>query len=188
MRKVLLTIIASLCWALTVIAMPAKPGWQTIKQSDGTTLRVQTIGDEFYSAIVTSDGLTVARGNDGDFYYYSSEAGLMNVRAHEAGERSAAEAAFVNARHGSLTLRGSSGPSHRMGGRLGVGGSNAEAGIPALGKRSIPIILVQFQDKKFSNTRNQIISALLAGDVSVGNYFIDQSNGLYEPDFNVYGI
>ena len=69
-----------------------------------------------------------------------------------------------------------------------VGGSNDDAGVPAMGQRRIPIILVEFKDKKFNNTREGIIEAMLTGDESVGQYFRDQSNGLYQPDFDVYGI
>ena len=54
--------------------------------------------------------------------------------------------------------------------------------------RRIPIILVEFQDKKFVHTREQIIESMLTGSESVGQYFRDQSNGLYEPLFDVYGI
>ena len=53
---------------------------------------------------------------------------------------------------------------------------------------SIPIILVEFKDKKFNNTRQAVIDAMLTGNESVGQYFRDQSNGLYEPDFEVFGI
>jgi hypothetical protein len=69
-----------------------------------------------------------------------------------------------------------------------VGGSNEESGVPAQGKRRIPIILAEFKDKKFTNTREEIIEAMLTGNESVGQYFRDQSNGLYEPKFDVYGI
>ena len=174
--------------SLVAMAVPAKPGWHTITQSDGTSLQVQAVGNAFNHAILTSDGLTVARGADGDFYYTSSLTGLTAVRAHEATERTPAEAAFVNAQRGNLALEHK---SYRLPGRqdrLGVGGSNAESGVPAMGQRRIPIILVEFQDKKFNNTREEIVESMLTGNESVGQYFRDQSNGLYEPNFEVYGI
>ena len=174
--------------SLVAVAVPAKPGWHTITQSDGTSLQVQAVGNAFNHAILTSDGLTVARGADGDFYYTSSLTGLTAVRAHEATERTPAEAAFVNAQRGNLALEHK---SYRLPGRqdrLGVGGSNAESGVPAMGQRRIPIILVEFQDKKFNNTREEIVESMLTGNESVGQYFRDQSNGLYEPNFEVYGI
>ena len=73
-------------------------------------------------------------------------------------------------------------------GKLNAVGSNASADVPAQGERHIPIILVEFQDKKFNNTRERIIEAMLTGDESVGQYFHDQSNGVYQPVFDVYGI
>ena len=189
MRKVILTLLMLLCCIITVMAVPAKPGWHTIKQSDGTVLRVQAVGNAFNNALLTSDGLMVAQGKDGDFYYTSSLTGLTAVRAHEAGERTATEAAFVNAQRGNLKMVSKSyprGPQQRP--SFTVGGSNDESGVPAIGNRRIPIILVEFKDKKFNNTREEIIDAMLTGNESVGQYFRDQSNGLYEPEFDVYGI
>ncbi len=190
MRKYLF-FLTLLCLAMEVGAMPAKPGWHIIKQSDGTTLKVQAVGNAFNNAILTSDGLTVARGDDGDFYYTSSLTGLTAVRAHEAGERTPGETAFVNAQRANMTMSSRASRPYRMPnqkGKIGVGGSNEDSGVPAHGQRRIPIILVEYKDKKFSNTREDIIEAMLTGNESVGQYFRDQSNGLYEPEFDVYGI
>lgn len=186
--KKLISFLALLCCGVIVMAMPAKPGWQTITQSDGTTLQIQAVGNAFNHAILTSDGLTVARGADGDFYYNSSLTGLTAVRAHEVSQRTAAENAFIKAQQGNLTMQYKSFKMPNQKGTFSVGGSNADASVPALGQRRIPIILVEFKDKKFNNTREQIIQSMLTGDESVDQYFRDQSNGLYEPDFDVYGI
>ena len=177
--------VAVLCCGIVAQAVPAKPGWHTMKQSDGTTLQIQAVGNAFNHALLTSDGLMVVRGDDGDFYYSSSLTGMTAIRAHEAGQRTAAETAFIEAQRGNLTM-----PDRQMRKRniLGVGGTNADAEVPAHGNRRIPIILVEFKDKKFANSREGIIEAMLTGDESVGQYFRDQSNGLYEPDFDVYGI
>lgn len=178
-----------MCCGIAAVAMPAKPGWHTISQSDGTTLQVRGAGNAFNSAILTRDGLTVARGSDGDLYYTSSLTGLTAMRAHEVGQRTPAEEAFIGAQRGNLVMSRNS-YKMRTGshGKLGVGGSNAESGVPAYGQRRIPIILVEFKDKKFGNTRQDIIDAMLTGDSSVGQYFRDQSNGMYQPDFEVFGI
>ena len=188
MIKRFLTLLALVCCGIAAVAMPAKPGWQTFNQSDGTTLKVQAVGNAFNNAILTSDGLTVARGADGDFYYTSSLTGLTAMRAHDEGQRTPAEMAFIKAQRGNLTMTFKSYKPVSQKGKLTVGGSNAEAGIPAMGQRRIPIVLVEFQDKRFNNTRQEIINAMLTGNESVGQYFRDQSNGLYEPDFDVYGI
>ena len=146
------------------------------------------MGNAFNHALLTSDGLMVALGDDGDYYYTSSLTGVSKVLAHEPNQRSASERAFIVAQHNNLTM------THKefkpIQGRpfFGVGGSNADADVPSLGARKVPIILVEYQDKRFNNTREQIIQAMLTGNTSVQQYFKDQSNGKYDPDFEVFGI
>ena len=188
MKKAFFLLTAMLLTILAVEASPAKPGWYTISQSDGTTLTLRTVGNAFNSAILTTDGLTVDRGSDGDFYYLSSVTGMTAVRAHEPSQRSAAEQTFVAAQRSALEMKYEPYGLPGKRGSLNAVGSNAAADVPALGLRRIPIILVEFQDKKFVHTREQIIESMLTGSESVGQYFKDQSNGMYEPQFDVYGI
>ena len=42
MRKIFI-LLTVLCYGLMAMAMPARPGWHTIKQSDGTTLRANAL-------------------------------------------------------------------------------------------------------------------------------------------------
>ena len=186
--KRILVLVMLLCCVIAAMAVPAKPGWHTFKQSDGTILNVQTVGNAFNNAILTSDGLMVERGTDGDFYYLSSLTGLTKVRAHEPRDRKAVETAFITAQRGALTMRVQPYKLPQSKGRLNATASNADAPVPAIGTRRIPIILVEFADKKFNNTREKIIDAMLTGSKSVGQYFQDQSNGKYQPVFDVYGI
>ena len=188
MKRRVLTLLALLCCGIAAVAMPAKPGWHNVTQSDGTTLKVQAVGNAFNNAILTSDGLTVVRGSDGSFYYSSSLTGQTAMLAHEPGQRTPSENAFVNAQRAHLMMQKASPVTAPRNHRLGVGGNNEDSGVPALGQRRIPIILVEFTDKKFNNTRQEIIDAMLTGNESVGQYFRDQSNGMYEPEFEVYGI
>ena len=188
MKKKFFILSVLFCCAMAAVAIPAKPGWHTITQSDGTTLKVQAVGNAFNNALLTADGLTVARGSDGDFYYTSSLTGLTAVRAHEAQKRTAAEKAFIQAQRGALQMQFQPYKLPATKGKLNAVGSNTSADVPAQGERHIPIILVEFQDKKFNNTRERIIEAMLTGDESVGQYFHDQSNGMYHPVFDVYGI
>lgn len=188
MKRVFLILFTFLCYGMIATAVPAKPGWHKLTQSDGTTLTVQAVGNAFNNAILTTDGLMVQRGKDGDYYYTSSLTGRTAVRAHDVNARTPGEVAFVNAQRGHLTMRAKERSIKQQNTKLGVGGSNAESGVPAQGKRKIPIILVEFKDKKFNNTRQGIIDAMLTGNESVGQYFRDQSNGMYDPEFDVYGI
>ena len=187
-RRFTILSVLLLCCSIVAIAVPAKPGWHTITQSDGTTLKVQAVGNAFNHALMTTDGLAVERGIDGDFYYTSSLTGLTAVRAHNEGQRSAIERAFVQAQRGVFKMPSKPYMLPARPGRMNATGSNASADVPARGERRIPIILVEFQDKKFNNTREKIINAMLTGEESVGKYFMDQSNGMYKPVFDVYGI
>ena len=187
MRRNLLLLLTVVCCTLAAHAMPAKPGWHKVTQNDGTTLTIQAVGNAFTGSLLTQDGLMVERGSDGSFYYKSSVTGLTAVLAHDENNRTPGETAFIQAQRGSLSMQAKQWKIPRNN-SFKVGGSNADAAVPALGQRRIPIILVEFKDKKFSNTREGIIEAMLTGNESVGQYFRDQSNGLYEPDFDVYGI
>lgn len=181
MKKICISLMLLFCCVFAAVAMPAKPGWHTLKQSDGTTLTVQAVGNAFNHALLTSDGLMVALGDDGDFYYRSSLTGLTSVRAHEAKDRTATENAFIAAQRSNLTMQQRVFTPKKGVPTLGVGGSNAEADVPAQGTRKVPIILVEFKDKKFKNTREQLIQAMLTGNTSVQQYFKDQSNGKTTP-------
>jgi M6 family metalloprotease-like protein len=188
MRKRILVLPLMLCFTALVFAVPAFPSWHVVTQSDGTTLKVHAVGNAFNNAILTDDGLSVARGDDGDFYYYSSLTGLTAMRAHESAQRTATEKAFIAAQRGNLAMSLKPYKLPNKSGRLNAVGNNAAADVPAQGERRIPIILVEFQDKKFNNSREKIVDAMLTGNESVGQYFFDQSNGKYKPVFDVYGI
>ena len=188
MKKVCITMMLLLFCAIAVVAVPAKPGWHTLNQSDGTTVTVQAVGNAFNHALLTTDGLMVALGDDGDYYYNSSLTGLTTVRAHDINKRTASETVFIEAQRSHLTMPHKEFKPIQNRPIFGVGGSNAESGVPAQGTRKVPIILVEYQDKKFKNTREQIIQAMLTGNTSVQQYFRDQSNGEYDPDFEVFGI
>ncbi len=188
MKRICIMMLLLLSCALAAMAVPAKPGWHTLHQSEGTTLTVQAVGNAFNHALLTKDGLMVALGEDGDYYYNSSITGMTTVRAHEASDRNATEIAFVEAQRSHLMMPHKEFKPLRGKSAFGVGGSNAEADVPAQGNRKVPIILVEYQDKRFKNTREQIIQAMLTGNKSVQQYFRDQSNGKYDPDFEVFGI
>lgn len=165
MRKIVAAIL--LCGlTLTANAVPAKRGWQTKTQADGTTIEVQLLGDEFYHYTINRDGKQVRL----------NEAGMYEV-VGEAPSRAKVQALRASARK-----------------------ARKEFGIsPNLAPRGI-VIMVNFSDKSFdaSHTRVVIDSLCNAKDCKVnksgntmypsaGEYFLDQSNGLYHPIFDVYG-
>ncbi len=152
--------------ALTLNAIPAYRGWQTKTQPDGTTLQVRLNGDEYYHFYTNAQGEVVQKNADG--YWRVVEAALS--------------ADTIAARRTkSPMLR-----SHR---------AKKDVGTINLAPRGL-FILVNFSDTKFqsTNTRVEMDSMMNAVNYTYGNaygsarkYFIDQSNGAYQPQFDVVG-
>lgn len=80
MKKILLTLAASLCLSLVARAVPMCPDPVTVTQPDGTTLTLVGHGDEYYHFVTTTDGYTVVQNSDG-YYVYArcQEAGRLSL-------------------------------------------------------------------------------------------------------------
>ena len=170
-------------------AVPADPKPFIVTQPDGTTLTMVAVGDEFQHGFTTLDGLTVEKGSDG-YVYYRTANGLSQVKAHDVAGRNTAETAFINANLEQLNfgkqitaqsklLRAS---ARKRVNRVGT------TQVPTQGSPRVPILLIDYQDKRMSNTKAQLEEHYKNGDKSVYQYFYDQSNGQYTPQFDVYGI
>ena len=177
--------IASAMIATTAMAVPAIPFKKTFTQSDGTSITVGMVGDEWHSTVVTSDNYTITPDGKGD-YYYTSGGRMTGVRAHDADKRSAAEQAFLAAHEKALrfTPQASSASLPRFAPQRNVGSTQ----VPTHGTPRIPILLVQFTDKSMSNSIATFNAQYKSGANSAYQYFHDQSWGQYQPQFDVYGI
>ncbi len=191
MKKIYALALALMLLNVTAWAVPAKPGLVTVPQSDGTMLQIQTLGDEFHHCFATADGLTLDRGSDGDMYYLSAK-GLTAMRAHNARERSAAENAFLEQHAGQFTMSAlarAMQASGKMRSRHAAGAKRVgQTQVPTIGSPRVPIILIEYYDKKMSNTKAQLQAHYTTDAKSAYQYFADQSNGKYTPQFDVYGI
>ena len=190
MRKLILFTLAFVVAWSAAMAVPAKPGLNTVTMSDGTTLQVQVLGDEWSHSLATADGLTIAFGDDGLFYYVVS-GNITNVRAHDVTNRSASELSFVNANKEQMTMAALHESKAQAGKLRSVqprSTSLKATQVPNNGSPRVPIILVQYTDKSMSHTKNQFEAQYNTNAKSVFNYFKDQSNGLYTPQFDIYGI
>ncbi|MBO7609926.1 MAG: M6 family metalloprotease domain-containing protein [Muribaculaceae bacterium] len=189
MKRILTFIVAVILLGSAAWAVPAKPGLITITQSDGTKLQIQMFGDEFNRSLATADGLTIQIGEDG-FYYYRSAQGLTDMRAHNAEDRNPAELEFLSNHNGEFTLAALSKVDKYVGTSSGHRALMPQRAtqVPTSGSPRIPIILVQYADKKMSNTLEQIEAHYKTEEKSAFQYFVDQSNGQYTPQFDLYGI
>lgn len=195
--------------AFQMNAAPAFPGKQTVTQPDGTTIEVRVVGDERFHTLVTdADALPIARDADGEYRYRMADGSLSAVAAHNLGERTAAEADFLRANiaeisvarlverqrainpkrfENAIAARKAKAPAR-------AGAANAPLAdqftdCPTTGVRRIPVIFVQYTDIKFksSDPKQTFATYFNEGASSGRQYFIDNSNGVYQPQFDLYG-
>ena len=161
--KRLFSIVVLCGFVLAANAVPARRGWQTRTQADGTTIEVQVIGDEFYHYTINRDGKQVREING------------MYVEVGEAPTPEVAKA------------RRAKGVAHRQRKDIGTEPNLAPKGV---------VILVNFSNKSmqsghtqatFDELCNSTNCTVNSGYPSAGQYFADQSNGAYRPQFDVFG-
>ncbi|MDO4972209.1 MAG: M6 family metalloprotease domain-containing protein [Bacteroidales bacterium] len=183
MKKSFIALCASLLAVGSMFAVPAKPG-RTIShtQSDGTTIEVKMVGDEFRHSFVTADGITVALGEDGD-YYYRTALGITEVRAHNVADRSASETTWIANQATNLSLSASARQKAKRKAMV-----QKAPQVPCTGSPRIPILLVQYTDKKMANSKTALENVYKQGNKSVKQYFVDQSAGKFTPQYDLYGI
>lgn len=163
-----------LCSVIAANAVPAKRGqWQTVKLDDGSTVRVQLVGDEYMHFLQAEDGTR---------YTLDSQTGLcsrLSGDALEAGaKRAAARRSAANA-----------------GIRRAAARRSKDKGIFQGTKKAL-VILANFTDTKFRAAHNldhykQVVNGINFSDSeykgSVRDYFRAQGGGAFDIDFDVVG-
>ena len=185
MKRSLLLIVCVFLFCMAAQAVPAKPGFRTFVQADGKTLTLQIVGDEYYHCMVTTDGLVVDRGSDGEFRYRTVD-GISSQLAHDVKFRDVQELRYIAENSERLSMQAQFATNNFLGAARPSRVGKVE--MPTTGTPRIPVIMVNFADKQMANTPEQIIEHFGTGPKSVHQYFVDQSNGLYEPQFDFYGI
>ncbi len=205
MKKLSILLFGALASAFVANAVPAKRGSFTFTQPDGTTFTASITGDEFTHYYLTDDNVPVLQGEDGYYRYADFDAVgelvLSKAKAQNPGVRSAEGTAFVkninldrfqqkmNLRYtDQLKQKARVAPQQGM----GLFSSN----YPRTGKVRCLVFLVEYTDVKFSTPEPlEYFSRLFneegfsdyGGTGSVRDYFLDQSNGLFDVQYDVYG-
>lgn len=177
--------------AIPAFSVPARQGVRTYTQSDGTSISVMLIGDEHFHTFVTTDGLTVERDSSGDFYYLSP-AGRTSVLAHNPELRGEKETDYLESAKASLSVENlfdsrAEKIAHRRAPEIETRANVSQ--VPHEGSPRVPIILVEYKDKKFTDADplTTFKDFFNTGEKSAYRYFYDQSNGKFTPQFDVYG-
>lgn len=184
MKKISALISAALIGTMATNAIPAKRVYRTLTQPDGTTITVMPVGDEHAHYFVTSDGVAMTKDNDGFLHPANKE--MINALTSHAKERR-------------ISRRTETSPGSRADISTGSkyhGLGHFSEDFPRTGKIKVLVFLVEYTDVKFktpdpknyfSRQLNQEGFSENKGTGSARDYFLAQSGGLFDPEFEVLG-
>lgn len=182
-------------------AVPAKPGKIEYELPDGNTISVLLHGDESGYYYTSLDGHALSRCEDGYFRYLESENNINKVASVVASDierRTTAEVGFLKTVNRKSVLANIE-AQHKMSlknhkiQRTAVTKSST---YPTTGVQKGVAILVEFSNNSFtlSDPKQKFYDQLnkrgyndSGATGSVKDYFMESSNGLFIPEFDVYG-
>ena len=193
------------------MAVPAHKKPIQVTQPDGTTVTIQLHGDEWMHFNTTADGYSVVKNQQGYYVYAEKKNGELkatNVVAHDATKRKADEVTFLKnvkkyqapemSEEVAATKKKVEQQQRETLAKRRAAASQRAAQYDYNNFKGL-VILVQFNDKEFSRDDY----ATIANDMmnqenytgydnevytgSVRDYFSDNSNGQFKPEFDVYG-
>ena len=185
-------IIAMLSLALatsTTFAVPAKQAKKTLTLADGTQVVATQMGDEYMNWWQTDNGMRYVESQDKEGVYEAANMDVMTAHAQmrrtNIGEKRAKR---LNSVVKPVNMSFSSGQQ-----RVQIGDEH----ITYTGKKKGIIILVQFPNQKFETGHDNAYYKMVANEKglthedgyvgSVTDYFLSQSNGQFELDFDIAG-
>ena len=215
LKKISLSLALVACLAQAAKAVSAYPGTIRVKQADGTWLSVVMRGDEKGHWMMTADNIPLAYNAATCNYDYAVWSGGMlkasGVKATEKDQRTAEVNAFLKKQNFNaieqslLQCRQNSvlkSKKLRVNTAEKAGYSIQDERLtdfPTTGEVHPLVILVQFADTKFSTTGddvNQFYQDMFnkpgftytnGANGSVRDFYIDTSNGQFQPYFDVVG-
>ena len=195
--------------SVTASAVPAKPGVLQYPSADGSTVSVTLHGDEFGHYYLSADGYPLVAGKDHNLYYVKMEQGVpvsSGVRANDPGMRSASELSFISRLDREAVTRAvvqMNDAARQAAAARRSGQKPAKAPVtglicdyPTLGSPNAMILLVEFSDIKFKTENpheafNDLINKegydYNGATGSAKDYYRDNSNGRFNPNFQVFG-
>ena len=211
MKKISFLIVSFWLSCVSLWAIPAHKGSVRVAQPDGSMLTLRLVGDEYLHFNTTDDGYSVVRNQQGAYVYAckgsNGQLAPTALVAHDAPERLPSEASYLQEVGRYLT------PDMTTE-RAAEKQAELQRQAKARAMRREPqydynsfrglLILVEFNDRSFTRTdirdimdemvnkegysgyvgtngRRQIYTG------SVRDYFYDNSNGRFSPEFDVFG-
>jgi M6 family metalloprotease-like protein len=207
MRKLFL-LMAGAIVALAAQAVPAVPHPIEVTQPDGTKLMMKIIGDEFFNYHTTVDGYTIIQNTDGYYVYGVLQNDVItptSIVAHNQEARPASETAFLQGVKKNQFSREAARQAKFK--RAPIDKATKSASLKNYDNFRGIIILVDYYDCQFSRSDMQDFYNRMANEVnytgytnedgspnyygnctgSVRDYYTDNSQGRFNPTFDVYG-
>lgn len=189
-----LTALSLLMTGSIVYAIPPKLDPTPIIQPDGSTVTIKVVGNRDLHFTVDEEGTLLTRDQDGFFKLARvNENGEVVSTGIKATESNSPAAVKLNNELVKKVKKARTVPTRAEQSGLGM----YKKGYPTKGSPKVPVILVEFQDVKFSDNYDakEYFTNLITGENftdqgapgSIKKYFEDQSQGVFVPQFDVYG-
>lgn len=199
--------------SIACYSIPAKPGIIDMRQPDGSVITVTIHGDEHFHYYCTTDGYVMQPDADGWLRYLETSDGevkLSDVKASAINLRTDAEKQllgridketinlFIQNRRLQLTAdfceRRQKSLSVESPAAVEIDGFLTD--YPTVGSPNAMVLLVEFPDRPFTTSdANAEFTRLMTesgydyngATGSALDYFVDNSSGLFTPEFQVFG-
>jgi M6 family metalloprotease-like protein len=200
----LIVLLAATIYGPQALAIPAYPGLITLTQPSGETVQLYQIGDEYGHFFRTPDGHAVI-DDEGALCYASLLHGQpvsSGILVHDAASRTPNETAFIATLDDESIINAFSARRKASIPQSGLGTKGSTA-FPTTGSPKAIVILVEFSDVKFTDnvsrfsttTPNAYFTDMLnksnfsldSAWGSAKDYYESASNGVFTPQFDVYG-
>lgn len=206
MKRFVSLLLMCIATRLLMHAIQAVPWAVPVPQPDGTTLMVRIIGDEYYHRYSTTDGYTLAPQADGSFTYVVPSASTRPpVLAHDPDKRTATELQLLQCMPTHVTDPAQLPQARQAQLQAGIQ-SRQQSRFDYTRFRGL-VVLVNYNDRQFSmadpvaffddminqpgytgyDSSDPLLQAYSHFTGSVRDYFYDNSNHLFDPQFDVVG-
>lgn len=188
MKKIIAMLSLALA-ASTTFAVPAKQAKKTLTLADGTQVVATLMGDEYMNWWQADNGMRYVESQENEGVYVAANMDIMTATAEmrraQVGEKRAKR---LNSVRKAAELSSFGGQQ-----RVQIGDEH----VTYEGKKKGIIILVQFPNQKFEEGHDNAYYKMVANEKglthkdgyvgSVSDYFLSQSNGKFELDFDIAG-
>lgn len=188
MKKIIAMLSLALA-ASTTFAVPAKQAKKTLTLADGTQVVATLMGDEYMNWWQADNGMRYVESQENEGVYVAANMDIMTATAEmrraQVGEKRAKR---LNSVRKAADLSSFGGQQ-----RVQIGDEH----VTYEGKKKGIIILVQFPNQKFEEGHDNAYYKMVANEKglthkdgyvgSVSDYFLSQSNGKFELDFDIAG-